>query len=177
MPAMDERPSETWRTEHAVLRHDAARLARLAGDLSDWSAANAAGQLQQVRAFLHGRLLAHAEAEEAVLYPMMDKLLGTEQFTIAMRADHDAISHRTDELTAVIAAVGQGPPTTAQLEALREHLYGLWAIVELHLEKEEQILFDLLDARLSPRDTRTLHEQTQALAPPGLRSLIHTESG
>jgi iron-sulfur cluster repair protein YtfE (RIC family) len=162
MVAIRERASGALRAEHVVLRREAAHLARLASELSDWSVPDTPDQLQQIRGFLNGRLLPHAQAEEAVMYPMMDKVMGAEQFTITMVADHEAIHRRIDALTTLITTVGQGPPTPAQAEALREHLYALWAIVDLHLDKEESILFDLLDARLTPADARTLTERTQA---------------
>jgi len=175
MDETGERASARWRLEHAGLRREAAQLARLASGLSAWSAPATPDALRRVRAFLHDRLLGHLRAEETVVYPAMDELLGVEQFTVSMRADHEAIRQRADALTAVIDDVGQGPPSTAQAEALREHLYGLWAIVDLHLDKEEQILFDLLDARLTPADVDALHQQTALhVAPPDQRPLTHT---
>jgi len=183
MATTEKRASENWRVEHAVLRREAAHLARVASALSEWSVPDTPDQLERIRGFLHGRLLPHARAEEAALYPIMNKLMATEQFIITMQADHDAIRGRAEALTTLIAALGQGPPTASQTEALREHLYGLWAIVDLHLDKEEHLLFDLLDARLTPTDARTLKRQTRAftsgtpslVAPPQLRPLIHTE--
>lgn len=162
MVAIREQASRTLRAEHAVLRREVAHLARLASELSDWSVPDTPDQLQQIRGFFYSRLLPHTQAEEAVMYPMMDKVMGAEQFTITMVADHEAIHRRIDALTTLITTVGQGPPTPPEAEALREHLYALWAIVDLHFEKEESILFDLLDTRLTPADARTLKERTQA---------------
>jgi hemerythrin-like domain-containing protein len=178
-----ERATEAWRAEHEALRRETAQLARLASGLSDWSVPDTPDELQRIRGFLQDRLLEHAEAEEKFLYPVMDELLGVEQFTASMRADHEAIRYRTEELAAVIAAVDQGSATTSQVEALREHLYGLWAIIEPHLDKEEQILFDLLDAQLTPVEVRSLHDQSPASTSRGpghviaapRRPLTHTE--
>jgi iron-sulfur cluster repair protein YtfE (RIC family) len=175
MDETDERASAKWRMEHAGLHREAAQLARVGSGVSAWSASATPDTLRRVRAFLHDQLLGHLRAEETVVYPAMDELLGVEQFTISMRADHDAIRQRADALTAVIDDVGQGPPSTAQAEALREHLYGLWAIVDLHLDKEEQILFDLLDTRFTQADIEALHQQTAVhVAPPEQRPLTHT---
>jgi iron-sulfur cluster repair protein YtfE (RIC family) len=178
MAESDTRASAPWRVEHAGLRREAAGLARVASGLSAWSAATTPDELAVVRDFLHDRLLPHALAEETVVYPTLDELLGVEQFTIGMRADHDAIRRRADALTALVADVGRGPPTPAQAEALREHLYGLWAIIDLHLDKEERTLFDLLDARLTAADIRALHHRTGSLvAAPEQRPLTHTPQG
>ena len=162
MPEPDGRPTDALRSEHARLRRETAHLARVASSLGTWSTPDMPEQLIEIRGFLSARLLPHAQAEEAVLYPMMDKVMGAEQATATMVADHRVIHQRADALAELIGNVGIGPPTPAQAEALREHLYGLWAIVELHLDKEEQILFDMLDERLTPADTRTLMERMEA---------------
>lgn len=153
------RATETLRAEHAHIRRDAAHLPRVAAGLAGWTAPDTPDQLQQVRGFLSGRLLPHAASEEAVLYPLLDKVMGAELSTATMVADHAEIRDRADALTALVTAVGQGPPSHGEAEALREHLYGLWAIVRLHLDKEEAILFSLLDERLSPADARTLERK------------------
>jgi iron-sulfur cluster repair protein YtfE (RIC family) len=155
-------PSGELRAEHADLQRGVADLARAAAQVSDWSVPDAPDQLRHVRGFLYSRLLPHAEAEEAVLYPLMDKVMGARGATATMVADHREIHRRMDAVAALADAVGQGPPRESEVEALREHLYGLWAIVRLHLEKEEQLLFPLLDERLSPADARTLHEELVA---------------
>ncbi len=106
MNEADGRPTAVLRSEHAVLRHEAAHLARVAGALSEWSASDIPERLAEIHGFLYGRLLPHAEAEDAVLYPMMDKVLGAHQATATMTADHDAIHERTDALAAVISTIG-----------------------------------------------------------------------
>lgn len=158
------RATERLRAEHASLRREAARLPRVAADISEWTAPDTPDQLQQIRGFLSSRLLPHAASEEAVLYPLLDKVMGAEQSTATMVADHAEIHERSDALAAVVAAVGQGPPSPAEAEALREHLYALWAIVRLHLDKEEKILFSLLDARLSSADVQTLEQKMAAFS-------------
>jgi iron-sulfur cluster repair protein YtfE (RIC family) len=160
-------PSAGLRTEHADLQRGVADLARAAAQVSDWSVPDTPDRLRRVRGFLYSRLLPHAEAEEAVLYPLLDKVMGAQGATSTMVADHREIHRRIDAVASLADAVAQGPPSDAELEALREHLYGLWAIVRLHLDKEEQLLFPILDEHLSPADVRTLHEELGAFE--GLR--------
>jgi iron-sulfur cluster repair protein YtfE (RIC family) len=162
MPEADGRPTAALRSEHAGLRRETAHLARVASAIGSWSTPDVPEQLTEIRGFLSARLLPHTRAEEAVLYPMMDKVMAAEQATATMVADHRVIHQRADALDELIGNVGSGPPTPAEAEALREHLYGLWAIVELHLDKEEEILFGMLDERLTPADTRTLMERMEA---------------
>jgi hemerythrin-like domain-containing protein len=151
-------PSVGLKREHAELQRGVADLARAAAMVSNWSVPDGPDQLRQIRSFFYSRLLPHAEAEEAVLYPLLDKVMGASGATAGMVADHHAIHYRIDAIASLADQVDQGPPDDAQLEALREHLYGLWAIVRLHFEKEEQLLF-LLDERMSEADTRTLNEE------------------
>jgi iron-sulfur cluster repair protein YtfE (RIC family) len=73
MADADGRPTETMRSEHAVLRREASRLARVASGLAKWSTPDTPDQLTAIRGFLYGQLLPHAQAEDAVLYPLMDK--------------------------------------------------------------------------------------------------------
>ncbi len=156
------RPTEHLRAEHDRIRHDASHLARVAAELSDWSAPDTPDELQRLRGFFYGWLLPHAQSEEAILYPLLDRVMGAEQSTRTMAADHTEIHERVDALTELITGIGQGPPTESETEALREHLYALWAIVQLHLKKEETILFPLLDEHLSATDVQTLEEKMRA---------------
>jgi iron-sulfur cluster repair protein YtfE (RIC family) len=150
------------RAEHLALQRRVSDLARVAAEVSDWSVPDTAERLREVRGFLYGELLPHAEAEEGVLYPLMDKVMGAHGATATMIADHREIHRHADGLVGVLDEMGERPPQSGELEALREHLYALWAIVRLHMDKEEQFLFPLLDAKLSDADTRTLYEELAA---------------
>jgi iron-sulfur cluster repair protein YtfE (RIC family) len=162
MVGIDVRPTAALRAHHAVLRREASNLARVAGGLARWSTPDSPDQLTAIRGFLYGGLLPHAEAEDAILYPLMDKVLGAQQTTATMTADHQAIHKRSDALAELIVAIGAGPPTASETEALREHLYALWAIIDLHLDKEETILFVLLDQRLTATDVTTLRGKIES---------------
>jgi iron-sulfur cluster repair protein YtfE (RIC family) len=155
-------PTRPLRAEHATLQRGVADFARVAAEVSDWSVPDTPDRLRQMRGFLYGELLPHAEAEEGVLYPLLDKVMGAHGATSTMVADHREIHRHADALAGLIDAVGQGPPQSGELEALREHLYALWAIIRLHMEKEEKFLFSLLDSRLSDADTATLYEELAA---------------
>lgn len=155
----DVRPTAGLRVHHAALRAGASQLARVAANLIPWSTPDITDQLTEIRGFLSAQLLPYMQAEDAIVYPMMDKVMGAEPVTSTMIADHDAIRERFDGMTSVVTAIGVGPPTDSELEALREHLYALWAIIDLHLLKEEKILFATLDERLSSADAHTLDDK------------------
>jgi iron-sulfur cluster repair protein YtfE (RIC family) len=162
--AVDIRPTAVMRVEHASLRHEVSRLPRVAAGLGEWVSPGTPDQLAAIRQFLEEHLLPHARAEDGVLYPLLDTVMGAAQATATMTADHEEIRQRADGFGALVATIGAGPPTPPEAEALREHMYALWAIVDLHLDKEERILFAILDEQLTAADTRTLNERMEAFA-------------
>ena len=58
------------------------------------------------------------------------------------------------------------PPPEAEANELRAQLYGLWAILALHFDKEEAVLLPILDAHLTDRDAVALFERMDAVAHP-----------
>jgi DUF438 domain-containing protein len=90
-------------------------------------------------------------AEESVLYPTIDRVAGHEA-TATLRHDHDEIRRRIRALREVLAA----DHVPSHDEDLRSALYGLDAIVHLHLQQEEELFYPLLDAQLSEADAGSL---------------------
>ena len=129
------------RGEHLELQRNVTDLARAAADLSDWSSPDTPDHLRRLRDVLCGQLLPHAEAEENVLHPFVDKVLGAQAMSATMVQDHRATHRHIDALAELAADAGTGPPTEAELEALHGHLYGLWAIVRLRMGKEGDCSF------------------------------------
>ncbi len=85
--------------------------------------------------FLHGMLAPHAMEEERGLYPVIASLLGDPRATATMVRDHQAIRER------VVALERVAPEDGA---ALQELLYGLYALISVHLWKEEVEYLSLL---------------------------------
>lgn len=93
---------------------------------------------------LDRHLLPHMKAEETTLYPTIDRILGTDA-TVTMRHDHEEIRRRIADLYAIR---GSGVSDANTDRDLRAALYGLAAIVRLHLSKEEELYYPILDERL-----------------------------
>jgi len=91
--------------------------------------------------FLRHHLVPHAEAEDKVLYPAIATIMGASDATKTMSHDHIAIVQLTDRLESL-----QG---TADHNALRDTLYGLYHLVKVHFDKEEEIYLPLLDDNLT----------------------------
>ncbi len=160
-------PTQPLRDEHRELLPRVADL-REVGDLAgDASADDLAPRLRGAASFLHDHLLRHARAEEAALYPAIERLTGCPELTGTMRRDHAEIARLSAELEAVglsSGTAGFGPETRRRL---RELLYGLHAIVALHFAKEEEVYLPLLDARLTPDEAAQLFARLEAAAAAG----------
>lgn len=107
-------------------------------------------------AFLHDHLRPHAEAEDAVFYPVVAGVLGGPEATGTMRRDHVEVLRLTDELQRLHARLGADPPDEQFANDLRAVLYGLFAVVSLHFTKEEEVYLPLLERELSPEEAEVL---------------------
>lgn len=134
--------TQPLRDEHLALLPELGAL-RAAADAIGSPAADE--HLDRARRLLDRHLLPHMAAEEEALYPTIDRLVGGDA-TATLRHDHDEIRRRISTLGALRGSSEHG---TAVDRELRATLYGLDAIVQLHLAKEEALYFPLLDAKLS----------------------------
>lgn len=130
-------PTQPFRDEHAALLDHIEHLRQVAGSLGDVSLDERRAMLERILAFLRGTLLPHARAEEEVLYPEWSRLIGSPDAAAPMIHDHHAIVARTEALAAA---------DPADLEHLRELLYGLYALISVHFRKEEEIQLPTFDA-------------------------------
>jgi hemerythrin-like domain-containing protein len=157
--------TEPLRREHADLYPHLAELDAAAARLGDWRADDTK-VLDRVVDFLRGHLVPHAGAEEAVLYPTVERIMEAPGATDTMKADHVEIVRRIEELVESVATVGAGPPTSEQAERLRAQLYGLSAILRLHFAKEETVLLPVLDDKLSPDEAEEMFTKMSEVAHP-----------
>ena len=114
--------------------------------------------------FLAHHLLPHAQAEEAALYPAVQRLMGAPSGTATMSRDHVEVERLTAELGALRDGLTGMSLAEEQVHALRRVLYGLYAVVKLHFAKEEEVYLPLLDAGLQPEDAREMFERMEAAA-------------
>jgi hemerythrin-like domain-containing protein len=112
----------------------------------------------QAYTFLIHQLIPHAQAEEQVLYPTVGRLLHTLQATETMSRDHLEVIRLTEELEALRLHLFYAPLRESDEQALRRVLYGLYAIIKLHLAKEEEISLPILEARLHAEEVDHLVE-------------------
>jgi iron-sulfur cluster repair protein YtfE (RIC family) len=115
-------------------------------------------EVGQAYTFLVHQLIPHAQAEEQVLYPAVGRLLRAVEATETMSRDHLEVIRLTQELEALRLHLFYAPVSESDEQALRRVLYGLYAIIKLHLAKEEEIYLPLLEARLSAEEVDHLVE-------------------
>lgn len=114
--------------------------------------------------FLNGHLLPHAQAEEAALYPAVQKVMGTPYATATMSRDHVEVEQLTRELAALKNQVSATEIGAKQANELKRLLFGLYTLVKVHFAKEEEVYLPLLDANLSEDDARELFEAMEVAA-------------
>ena len=115
--------------------------------------ANAPQLLARALDFLQGHLIPHAQAEEAALYPVVDRLMGAPKATATRRRDHVEVGRLTEELAA-LRVRWKGTP--ADWTDARRLLYGLRALLVVHFAKEEEVYLPLLDEQLSAEGGRAM---------------------
>jgi iron-sulfur cluster repair protein YtfE (RIC family) len=124
------------RHDHAQLREHVDHIRLAAREIPTLSPDERSALAARIVDFLRGTLAPHAKEEEWGLYPEIARLLGNPRATATMARDHEAIRERTAELE--IADPEDGP-------RLQELLYGLHALISVHLWKEEVEYLPLLE--------------------------------
>jgi iron-sulfur cluster repair protein YtfE (RIC family) len=135
------------RDEHRELRARTELLRTVADSIGSAATEKLREGVGQVCIFLIHQLIPHAQAEEQVLYPTVGRLLRAVEATDTMTRDHLEVIRLTEELEALRKHLFYAPLSESDKQALRRVLYGLSAIIKLHLAKEEEIYLPLLEAR------------------------------
>ena len=125
----------------------------------------------QAYSFLIHQLIPHAQAEEQVWYPTVGRLLRAVEATETMSRDHLEVIRLTEELEALRLHLFYTPVSESDEQALRRVLYGLYAIIKLHLAKEEEIYLPILEARLPASEVNGLVEAMQGTVMEAKSSL------
>lgn len=140
------RVTEPFREEHAGIREHLGHIQQKAGALR----AAAPGEQKKspifVSKFLNEHIRAHAEWEEKVLYPVVDRLAksGAEAFTSTMRYEHGVVGRWIDELTA------ESEKATPDIEAFARRTDNLLGLLAAHFEEEEEVLLPLVEEGMTP---------------------------
>jgi iron-sulfur cluster repair protein YtfE (RIC family) len=106
--------------------------------------------------FLTRHLIPHAMAEEAALYPVVQKVMGAPQATATMSRDHEEVGRLAAELQDLRARLAAAGADASLAADLRRVLYGLYTLVKVHFAKEEEVYLPLLEERLPPNEAEAM---------------------
>lgn len=142
------RPTQPFRDEHAALQKHLQHLNAFVGQLATGITDEPRPLMRQVAAFVHEHIKPHADWEERVLYPAVDKRAasGKHPFTASMRHEHRIVARWADELSHIAASAHPDPKAFARRA---DNLLGL---ITAHFEEEEEVLLPILDASMTAEE-------------------------
>lgn len=146
------RPTEPFRREHEELLSHIEHIGQAAREVPRLDRAERELLVGRIVEFLRGTLVPHAKAEEEVLYPEWAKLVGFAEAAVPMVHDHDAIVQRIERLEQA---------DVDEVDTVQELLYGLFALIDVHFHKEEDIQLPAFDAA-PPEVTEAVLERMES---------------
>ncbi len=149
-------PSQLLRQTHSELLPCIEVLCTVADSVGQTSIDTLRRDIDDAHDFLVHTLIPHAQAEDHVLYPVIEKVLGSPEAAAPMRRDHIEIVRMARELASIRQQITGVALGDAQVKALRRVLYGLYAVIRSHIAKENEIFFPLLDAHLTPTEFQSI---------------------
>ena len=132
-----------FRAEHQTIRADIEQLRATADTLE---APGAMTRVRQAYDMLTREVWPHENAEEAELYPSLNRLLGGTDPTAPMSRAHAEIAYQITRLGRLVDDIGTRAPDQDDLTDLRSILYGLYAILRLHTVQEDETYLSLADS-------------------------------
>ena len=156
--------TQPLRDEHEELFPHVERIRQVAEKIGEAPIAEIRGGVEEVYDFLAHHLKPHAEAEEAALYPVVQKVLGNPDATKTMSRDHVEVGRYIEELAPLRIDLAGTALTAVQVTSLRRVLYGVYALVKVHFAKEEEVYLPILDQRLTPEAAQEMFEAMEAAA-------------
>jgi len=156
--------TQPLRDEHKELFPHVDRIRQVAELIGEAPIAEIRRGVEEVYDFLANHLKPHAEAEEAALYPVVQKVLGSPDATKTMSRDHVEVGFYIEELASLRNDLTGEALTTTQIKSLRRVLFGVYGLVKVHFAKEEEVYLPILDQRLTPESAREMFGAMEAAA-------------
>ncbi len=133
------------RAAHGPERAALAELVAVADGLDRAGPSGLAAALAGLSRRLEHDVVAHEQLEEATLYPLLARSLGGVDPTATMSRAHREIVTRARRLSQLAADLEVAPRGSPDVAEVRRALYGLEAILRLHMEQEEESYFTLAE--------------------------------
>ena len=145
--------TQPLRDEHKELIPHIEQILEVANSIPDAPLEQIREGVKEVYEFLAFHLIPHAQAEDAALYPAVQKALGSPDSTRTMTRDHIEVGHYLAELARL-----QQELTPQNFKALQRVLYGLYALVKVHFAKEEEVYLPILEERMDSDEAAKMVE-------------------
>jgi hemerythrin-like domain-containing protein len=156
--------TQPLRDEHKELFPSVDRICQVADLIGEKPIAQIRQGVEEIYDFLANHLKPHAEAEDAALYPVVQKVLGSPDATRTMSRDHIEVGRYIEELALLKESLVEATVTPEQTQSLRRVLYGVYALVKVHFAKEEEVYLPILDQRLTPESAQEMFEAMEDAA-------------
>jgi iron-sulfur cluster repair protein YtfE (RIC family) len=151
--------TQPLRDEHKELIPHIDRILEVAESIPDAPLESIRNGVNEVYEFLAYHLIPHAQAEDAALYPVVQRALGSPDVTRTMSRDHVEVGHYIDELALLKDAV-----SAQNFKSLQRVLYGVYALVKVHFAKEEEVYLPILESWLTPEAATEMFEKMENAA-------------
>ena len=163
--------TQPLRDEHKELYPQVERILQAADLVGEAPVTEIRSAVDGVYDFLAHHLVPHAQAEEAALYPVVQKVLGSPDATKTMTRDHVEVGRYVEELASLKTGLTGSALTPVQARSLRRALYGVYALVKVHFAKEVEVFLPILDQRLTPEAAHEMFEAMEAAAHSAKQAL------
>jgi hemerythrin-like domain-containing protein len=127
---------DTLHEQHQHLRLALGEIRAAARELPNLAPGERSLLISRIVEYLKGTVLPEATVEEQGLYAEVRRVLADPKVTETMEYDHRAIEAMAEALA--------GTPVR-WTESLQQLLYGIAALIELHIDKEERIYLELVE--------------------------------
>ncbi|HEY6738156.1 MAG TPA: hemerythrin domain-containing protein [Actinopolymorphaceae bacterium] len=113
--------------------------------------------ITSIATFVERELLPYLMAEEEALYPAVLRTSESATRAELVRIDHDEFLRLHDELQRALRAMLLSEPRA--IVGVRRVLYGLQAVLRLHVRAVEEVLLPILERRSSDSDVRRIESR------------------
>ena len=151
--------NQPLREEHKELIPHIEKILEVADSIPDAPLEQIRDGIHEVYEFLAYHLIPHAQAEDAALYPAVQKVLGSVESTRTMSRDHVEVVDYTEELGQL-----EKDLSPRNFKTLQRVLYGVYALVKVHFAKEEEVYLPILEERLTEEEAAKMFEAMEDAA-------------
>jgi iron-sulfur cluster repair protein YtfE (RIC family) len=151
--------TQPLRDEHKDLIPHIERILEVADSIPNAPVETIRERVKEVYEFLAYHLVPHAQAEDAALYPVVQRALGSPDATRTMTRDHVEVGRYIEELSLLKESISQ-----QNFKALQRVLYGVYALVKVHFAKEEEVYLPILESWLTPEQAAEMFEKMENAA-------------